>query len=156
MIQSRKALIVALLVPIVALILLAGYKKTVLIAGKEVVLPIRGYDPRDLLSGHYLLYSIDYGVDEVCAKNQGQRVAFVCLDPKSFSYSEPFDCVTMIRGVCNHSRFEAGIEKYFVNEHEAPQLEAKLRGKSAKVVLAVTGSGAAQVKTVLLEDSAAK
>jgi len=28
--------------------------------GTEVKLPIRGYDPRDLFSGHYLVYEIDW------------------------------------------------------------------------------------------------
>ena len=29
-------------------------------SGIEVRLPIMGYDPRDLLSGHYILYQIDW------------------------------------------------------------------------------------------------
>lgn len=28
--------------------------------GQDVILPIRGYDPRDLISGHYIRYQIDW------------------------------------------------------------------------------------------------
>ena len=36
--------------------------------GSEIILPISGFDPRDILSGHYLVYRIDYGIQnkDIC------------------------------------------------------------------------------------------
>lgn len=93
MIQSKRALIIALIFPIFALAALTTYKKYVLSFGKEIVLPISGYDPRDLLSGHYLIYQIDYGVSGICSRNSGQQTGYVCLEPKMFSYSAPLKTV---------------------------------------------------------------
>lgn len=150
MIQTKKALIIALLFPILALAALTAYKKYVLSFGDEIVLPISGYDPRDLLSGHYLIYQIDYGVGGICASNSGQQTGYVCLEPKMFSYSSPEGCSKLIRGVCNYGRFEAGIEKYYVPEDKARKLEEQVRSKTASIVLSLTSGGQAQVKDLLV------
>lgn len=150
MIQTKKALIIALLFPILALMALTAYKKYVLSFGEEIILPISGYDPRDLLSGHYLIYQIDYGVHGVCTSNSGQQAGYVCLAPKMFSYSPPDGCSKLIRGVCKLNRFEAGIEKYYVPEDKARYLEEQIRSKTASIVLSITRDGQAQVKDLLV------
>lgn len=48
-------------------------------AGREVRLPVTGYDPRDLLSGHYIQYQIDWDKAD-CTQFENQ----VCPDPKYF------------------------------------------------------------------------
>ena len=151
MIQTKRALVIALIFPIVALAALTAYKKYVLSFGEEITLPISGYDPRDLLSGHYLIYQIDYGVDGICSGNSGQRTGYVCLQPKMFSFSAPEGCSKLIRGTCNYGRFEAGIEKYFVPQDKAKDLEAQVRSKTASIVLSFTHSGQAQVKDLLVD-----
>lgn len=150
MMQTKRALIIALMFPILALVSLTAYKKYVLSVGQEIILPISGYDPRDLLSGHYLIYRIDYGVEGICASNSAPQTGFVCLEPKTFSYSAPQSCSKLIRGVCNNGRFEAGIEKYYVPEDQAKRLEEQIRSKPASIVLSVTQSGEAQVKDLLV------
>jgi uncharacterized membrane-anchored protein len=151
MIQSKKALALALLFPIVSLGVLAASKKFGLTFGSEVVLPISGYDPRDLLSGHYIIYQIEYGVGGVCGGNSGKNAGYVCLEPKRFSYSEPSDCSKLIRGICNNDRFEAGVEKYFVPQEKAVFLDAQVRTKRASIVLSISSSGHAQVKDLLID-----
>lgn len=47
----------------VVFIVLFGWTSTVVVkatSAPEVLLPVRGYDPRDLLSGHYISYQIDW------------------------------------------------------------------------------------------------
>jgi uncharacterized membrane-anchored protein len=150
MMKNKKALIIALLFPIIVLGTLTAYRQYVFSHGDEVVLPISGYDPRDLLAGHYLTYRIDYGVDGICAAYSPQQTGFVCLAPKMFSYTEPENCSKLIRGVCNYGRFEAGIERYYVSDDKAKYLEEQVRAKAASIVLSVTPGGQAQVKDVLV------
>ena len=70
--------------------------------------------------------------------------------PKVFSYTLPEGCLKLIKGVCNLTRFEAGIEKYYVPEAKAKSLEEQIRSKTASIVLSVTFSGRAQVKDLLV------
>jgi uncharacterized membrane-anchored protein len=151
MIQTKRALILALIFPILVLAGLSVYRGYVRSTGVEVILPISGYDPRDLLSGHYLIYRIEYGVEGICSGLTGQgTTGYVCLDPKMFSSSQPLNCSTLIRGICNDGRFEAGIEKYYVPEKQARQLEQQIQSKSASILLSITSTGQAQVKDLMV------
>jgi uncharacterized membrane-anchored protein len=150
-IQSRRLLLFALIFPIAGLAALTAYKKYILSFGQEVVLPISGYDPRDLLSGHYLTYRVDYGLTQDCYSGSMTHDAYVCLDTKSVSYSYPDGCERLIKGQCRGSRFEAGIEKFYVPEDKAKILEDKVRDKSGSIVLSVTRDGRAQVKDLLID-----
>ena len=151
MINSKRALIIALLIPIAALALMTAYKHSVLSYGEEIVLPISGYDPRDLLSGHYLIYRVEYGVEDICVGGDGPKTGFVCLSPKLFSYTSPEGCMKLIRGVCKDGRFEAGVEKFYIPEDKAKEIEDRVRSKSASIVLSVTNDGQAQVKDLLID-----
>ena len=152
MIKSKKGLLVALIIPIIALALLTGYKKYILSIGKEITLPITGYDPRDLLSGHYLIYTINYGVKKLCSgsPHRVKKPSYVCLHPKKFSNHWIDNCKIMIKGVCNRNRFEAGIERYYVPEKEAKKLENLIQSNSASIVLSITKNGEAQIKDLLI------
>ena len=47
-------------------------------SGIEVRLPIMGYDPRDLLSGHYIQYQIDWeNVNDLLEKYRKESMLFL-------------------------------------------------------------------------------
>jgi len=74
----------------------------------EVVLPIRGYDPRNLLSGHYIQFQIDWA----------------SADCHQADWN----------GVCPRTDFK-GVDRYYVPEDEALPLERKINaGYPAKIV----------------------
>ncbi|GBF37446.1 GDYXXLXY domain-containing protein [Leptospira johnsonii] len=61
--------VVAVFLPILVLASVALEREFDLRNGKVLILPITGYDPRDLLSGHYLRFQIDRKYsDDVCQK----------------------------------------------------------------------------------------
>ncbi|MBL7688812.1 MAG: GDYXXLXY domain-containing protein [Bdellovibrionaceae bacterium] len=151
MIKAKRALVTALAVPILALAALTLYKKYILTVGTEVVLPIRGFDPRDLLAGHYLIYQIEYGVDGICSSGYDEEQAFVCLKPKEFLRYNNGECELLIAGSCRNDRFEAGIEKFFVPEEKALLLEQAVQEKTGSIVLSVTRSGETAVKDLLID-----
>lgn len=151
--QSRITLIAALLVPIVALGVLTGYKHYRVTIGTEVILPIEGYDPRDLLSGHYLTYRVNYGAKNICEQSKSNQytVGYVCLQPKHFTYFKPKSCQIMIKGTCNGTRFKAGIERFYIPEDQAVKLDKDVRSKKGSIVLSVTPDGHAQIKDLLID-----
>ncbi len=153
MIESNRKLIAVLVFPIVALMFLAGYKSYLVNTGSEVILPITGYDPRDLLSGHYLTYQVDYGVEEICnGRGKMLREGYVCLNPKKFSFSPINNCQQMIKGICKRrNRLDAGIERYYIPEDQAKDLDRKVRSGKASIVVSVHPSGTAQIKDLLID-----
>ena len=152
MIKNKKAILIALLFPIISLAGIAAYKKYILFLGHDFILPISGYDPRDLLSGYYLSYQINYGVDGICASNgiTLKQEGYLCFEPRMFSYSAPKGCAKLIRGACLQGRFIAGIEKYYVSADMAKKLEQSLISKEASIVLSLASNGEAQVKDLLV------
>lgn len=58
--MSKKFIGIILGLPILFLGMWGVSLKIQMNSGIEVRLPIRGYDPRDLLSGHYIQYQIDW------------------------------------------------------------------------------------------------
>jgi uncharacterized membrane-anchored protein len=150
MIQNKKVLMIVLFFPILVLGSIAIQKKISMETGRQVTLPIFGYDPRDLLSGHYLRYTIDYGLPNPCnEKNEGKE-GFICLDTKTFSLLEP-TCQIFVRGACKNFRFTAGIEKYFVSEELARPIEKMVQSKMASIVLSVSSSGKSIIKDMLID-----
>lgn len=150
--SARTKLIIALLIPILGLLALTLYKRNIYHNGKEVILDIEGYDPRDLLSGHYIRYTVKYGVDNICPDKYYVESAYLCLDPKGFSDSEPSNCKTMLKGRCDYNKaFAAGIERFYIPESRAKELEDKVRDKHAQIIVGVMPSGEAVVKDLLID-----
>lgn len=151
---SSYLLIAALALPIIALLLMTQFKRQHLQQGTLMTLAISGFDPRDLLSGHYLRYRIDYGVPLDCPQDEYTE-AWVCLKPKAHFYREESDldtasCTTWVSGYCEAGEFLAGIERFYIPEAYAQSLERQIRDQQGKVVIAINTQGEALVKELLI------
>lgn len=151
--HKRSGLMIALLVPILALALNAYLNSVQRASGEAVVLPIIGFDPRDLLSGHYLMYQVDYGVSTGCTAHGVE--AAICLRPTRQLYladALPADCDLFIRGYCDSSAaFNAGIERFYIPEAYAQALETKVRNKRGELVVSVDKAGNAAIRDLLID-----
>jgi len=58
--MDKKWLMGLFLIPYVSLLAWTGWLYAQQTTGQEITVVIRGYDPRDLLSGHYIQYTIDW------------------------------------------------------------------------------------------------
>jgi uncharacterized membrane-anchored protein len=166
--MNKRYLIIALAFPILILAALIFYKQAKVMIGNEIILPITGFDPRDILSGHYLIYRVDYGIynDDICHNYGNNNDAYICLkkdnkNPDTYtstinSYTHPTDlddpkCFAVIKGKCKDGRFTAGIEKFFIPESYANSLDRAVRNSQGKIVLSVTKSGSAAIKDLLID-----
>lgn len=93
--MKKKVLIILLFFPLAALTVWTGWLGTTRGLRQAVELPIQGYDPRDLLSGHYLSYQIDW---------------------------EHANCAQFEKGVCPVDDFPKAM-RFYVPEHQAKRLE---------------------------------
>jgi len=144
--RANLYLFIALLFPIITLMTLTAHKRNIIMTGYEVIFPITGYDPRDLLSGDYIVYSVQYPVSSICEGAQSNQTAYICLDNMTFSFERDPSCQHYLRGVCYYSRFVAGIERFYIPESKAAVLDKQVRDGEASVVVSVSPDGRALVK----------
>lgn len=155
-------LVIALLLPLVALVLLIVRAELVLKQGKRWTVAITGYDPRDLVRGHYLLFRLKWkpasSLDEQCPSTSED--CYLCLERQGDDTSarpEP----TMRRVYSYQTKqcdsafpaaTEENLHKYFIPEDKGAVLERAIREKEASLVLAVSASGEVVIKDLLLND----
>jgi uncharacterized membrane-anchored protein len=149
--------------PILCLFLWAGFSSVRLQTGTEVTIPIVGFDPRDILAGHYLTYRLDLPHNKIC-KNSLPKVPStkVCLKsskgtllairwPKPISQGRAEGCTAVLQGSCKSGRFLAGIEKFYIPEGDARELDIAVRRKKGAVVVSVDRIGNGMVKDLLID-----
>lgn len=92
----------------------------------EVILPITGYDPRNLLSGHYIEFNIDWSRANC---NQADW-----------------------NGTCQKDAF-SGVNRYYVPENKAVSIESIINKEnlSSEIVFAYQKDEKAIVKDLLIE-----
>ena len=73
----KRVLAAAIFAPLVCLMVWVGFLQLTKASGREVRVTIKGYDPRDLLSGRYLAFEIDWSktncsqfADNKCPQNE--------------------------------------------------------------------------------------
>lgn len=157
--NRNKLFLISLLIPIGALLLLTFFKAYSLSTGLKFILPISGYDPVNPISGHYVTYQVNYGV-QVCAEyNKFSNEDCICLkhgEESSHSYISECsknllkNCDAFLRGKCKYGRFEAGIEEYFIPEEKAKDIDAIVRKGKSKIKISVTKDGHGMVEDLIL------
>ena len=85
MVTKKKLRLLAISIPIVAIAAWIASYAFVAHSGETVRLRIQGYDPRDLLAGHYLRYTVNFGNPVECINNRngnshGSYLWCLCLD----------------------------------------------------------------------------
>ena len=159
MFQPRRMLIIAFIFPILILIGMVGIHSFYLVTSEQRVFPIRGYDPRSLLSGHYLRFLVDYELKcPSFLKKKAKRCPFkahICLEPEKridLFHKPNKDCSLFIKGFCScNNVFSAREEyRYYVPEQYAKKLEKLLMNTDNKreVVLSITKKGHIMIKDI--------
>lgn len=167
--KPRTFFIAAAILPILGLLTSVAEHEFRLRQGKEFILKIKGYDPRDLLSGHYLTYQVDYEAEGqencsslsaadlllgtvpsgpemcVCFAKQGTR-EFLSCDAETLA-----GCEAVLRGECQSRRFTAGIERFYIPEGKSLVLDHLVRAARGEIVVSIPASGRAIVKDLLID-----
>jgi uncharacterized membrane-anchored protein len=149
--NKRLLLLCGLLVPFVGIIFLAGYKEFVINSGKEFTLKVRGFDPRDLLSGHYITYQIDFDIPGLCSAESVTRAVCLAADGNHFASPTAAMCDYPLLGECRHGRFRSGLERFYIPQAEAGRLDHAVRKGEGAIVVSVTPAGERVVKELLIQ-----
>ncbi len=159
---AYKWIIFVFLFPIILLLGMVGLNEYYFKTSQTVVLPVEGYDPRDLLSGHYLIYKVNYGLKcpvferkNFKTRKKSSLKAYMCFQPeKQITFSPPSkNCTLFIKGHCGYKReFLTKVDRFYVPESKAQELEQLfMSAKEKKVVLSVTKKGHTLAKDILID-----
>jgi uncharacterized membrane-anchored protein len=137
----------ALLLPIVAFAGLVVRAELLRASGPVFHIAIAGYDPRNLLQGHYLRYRLQWPADGSCDG------ATCCLCLQTSGAHTKVEC-GVVNAVCDaqlsHQMVEQGRE-FFIQEDAGPALEQAIRRGQGTMVLNVTPNGQVRVHALLID-----
>lgn len=157
--RERGILGVAVLLPVLAIVGLIARANNVLQSGTEWRVPITGYDPRDLLRGHYLVYRLGWQVQTESCQGDGCCYCLWNPNPNPSPPTEPAEpAVSVIscadRAPCQsyfHARELPNLEKFYIPETDGTRLEEEVRNKKAALLISVSPRGRAGIKDLLLD-----
>jgi uncharacterized membrane-anchored protein len=160
--------IAAMCAPLVLMSLWIGQQYYIRATAPSVLLAVEGGDPRDLLSGHYMRYRVQYGDAVDCTsstyyKNRPDQCACLKADPETGVStatwfgdcdSKPETCESSIRGVCRYGRtFIANIERYYFPESCKGPL--RFAPPNSRIEVKVPAKGNAMVSNFYVGDQTA-
>lgn len=147
-------LVAALLFPIVVLAANTWMYQQQRKASETFKFPIEGFDPRDLLSGHYLFYNVNYGIPSVNGCPTSDIAAVLCLRPEKRVYpadERPNNCEVYLQGECDASTaFTAGLERFYIPQEYATKLEAAIAEKKGEIEVSIDKHGNAAILDLLI------
>jgi hypothetical protein len=144
----------AVVVPMLGLLVLVARAEVLLRSGASFRIGIEGFDPRDLLRGHYLQYSFqfDWQGESTCGPVSGgvpgdlDPSCCVCLsadvDSNTLAQARQVACdqVTGCDGWLQAASLAPPL-RYFVPERHAADLEEALRGRKAALTVTCGPNG---------------
>ena len=148
--MKRFAKAAAVFFPVAGLLLWWAQLTFFVSHGTLVQFGVTGYDPRDLLAGHYIRYNVDYGSDSLCANDLG-KPRCVCLNTATENglaksdWAGPCEarpaCELWLAGRCEYGRFLADIERYYIPEEYASELMRAPEDSTVQVIVTDKGRG---------------
>jgi uncharacterized membrane-anchored protein len=136
----------ALLLPIVAFAGLVVHAELLRASGPVFHVAIAGYDPRDLLQGHYLRYRLQWPADGACDGTT------CCLCLQTSGAHTKVECGvadTACDAQLSHQIVEQGRE-FFIQEDAGPALEQAIRRGQGAIALNVTPNGQVRVHALFI------
>ncbi|OPZ77133.1 MAG: hypothetical protein BWY78_01136 [Alphaproteobacteria bacterium ADurb.Bin438] len=151
--------IICLAIPFISLFLFASYHfASSKFDVTDVIFDIKGYDPRDLLSGHYIRFQVDFKDNN----NQYSYGNVMCLridnNGKVISSKRSHDkkhCNLFITGKQKYGNFDSGLRKFYVPQEYANSLDNALRDEKnnkSTIKVSITKHGKAYIKDLYINE----
>lgn len=151
--RPRLSLLLALALPIVALALMVTRGEVTTRTGRPYRIAIEGYDPRDMVRGHFLRYRLQFAWDEPRERCTTAECAYCLRGPAG---SEP-RVVKVSAGDtadCDASFPEKQLDhlqEFYIPEDRGTALEQAIRKHKAELSVRVSGGGAVVIQDLLLD-----
>lgn len=161
--------LLAVLLPGIGYLASIGLAEAKRMGAPTIEVAITGYDPRDLVRGHYLSYQL--ALDETEATQEMERIAALkgdAVDDSSYRYSFSHACAIpsqnkLSRVVlfnadspaeCRHSlpiSFVQEPHRFYIQQDHAQEIERAVGEKRATVVLRILSDGTVTADQLLID-----
>ena len=158
--NARMRLIFASALPVLGLLFLVLRAQWIVSSGTLWRLPIEGYDPRDMLSGHYLTFRFAFEKNQPPNCYTGRTFSCcVCLQPGSQGRIDPSvtwleSCPTDVHAECESfipAEAMSYLHRYYIPESQAVELQQAVREKKAMIELSVRRDGHAVISKMYVD-----
>lgn len=122
----------------------------------ELTVPVMGYDPRDILHGHYIRLTIAIPEEAHAActlATPSQSPVWLCLDKTPFTASATrTGCTHTMRAQCSSQRIVTDITKFYIPEYvDSHRLDKALRENKGTASILLSSNGKARLKQLFIE-----
>ena len=154
MTPTRRVLVA---VAVLDLLFFGGWvlKESLARQGEGVHFPIAGYDPRDLLSGHYVRFQLV--AERELTPHLGDGVQAICIAPDSAGLMH-LGAPRTIENLCaqfltlqSDQRPRFGVDRFYVDERKAAQLQVVREGPDTYLVATLDSAGGIHPVELVLE-----
>ncbi len=159
--MPRNVLMVALILPLIVIAIGIGRAEHHLATSRVWTFDINGYDPRDLLRGHYIQFVVELNEGppiEACDDDTSARCCF-CL-----TTTAPDQPPQVAAASCQYAQAQCDgalqmrhlkqLSRYYIPEAEAWKLEQQVqeaaRQNTAQLRVAINDDGEPQIKALLV------
>jgi hypothetical protein len=152
---DQRSLVLALLLPIAAVGAMIVRAEITTRGGRPWVVHIEGYDPRDLVRGHYLRFGVKWRWEspfDSCTEStccyclNGAGPPPVEPDVTRISCSATSACASWIP-----EERAQNLNQFFIPEDKGTELEKAIRNKEAQISLRVSSGGNVVITDLLLD-----
>lgn len=123
----------------------------------RVKLPVEGFDPRDLLRGHFVRFQLVAAGEAgplLRGEPEGARIE-LCLEERRgmlhVTRVRTDDCKPFIAGALRGGRVDFGVDRFFVDERIAGEVAFVRAGPETYVVATIDGGGAVHVIDLVVD-----
>jgi uncharacterized membrane-anchored protein len=161
--MRRSLLVVALLVPLAVLVFAIAQAERHLATSRVFVFDVEGFDPRDLLRGHFIQFRLRFDEDEpleVC-EDGAERACCLCLISRGVDAPPRVRRASCERAAAEcdgrlQTRFLPELSRYYIPEADAAELEQRFgeaaRAGTARLRVAIDVDGRPQIESLRIGD----
>lgn len=149
----NRTLILALAIPILVILGRTVSGVLILQQGVRYTFRVEGYDPRDLIAGHYVRFRVVFPED-LCPSNglSNQKDRCFCLtspgpEPEGYGIDceklDPQSCKALLKGSCTPAgKFQVPkLDRFYVPEDRADDFDREVRNRGAQIIVAIRRNG---------------
>jgi uncharacterized membrane-anchored protein len=168
--RSKRLLLLVMLADTIVFGGWIGQQEQLLKHATEARLPIEGYDPRDLFSGHYLRFRLlaereseafiehEFGLGHAIAENEEVELCLAHDDKDGLEHvsglrtKELAGCPLFLRGKLMRRTVMLDVDRFYYSESAAKKHEWVRRGDKAHLIARVDANGLAHPVDLVIND----
>lgn len=156
--NARRALLAVAVLDVLFFGAWIGREEYVRRTGLEVKLPIEGYDPRDLLRGHYVRFRLTAEREAEGFRADRGEERFCLVERKGLWHVDPAtharNCRVTLRGKTANGRVSFGIDRFYVDERRTDEVLRLPPGEDTYLVAHLDADGGIHPKELVVAGKA--